>query len=379
MLDCFHRWDHFLHLPSGKQNSNGEVRGACPLCGASQNSKTAFVWNESKQRFRCFACNKYGDAFELLALQESKSKSDTLRYLIEYLDLYKDKDADAIQRIGADTERRRKQREREQRKAAAREEADREERRARAREIYCSTEEIPDGKETLHPAHRWAKRFGIWQEGLPWPVNVRLLDTEKGLSLTTALCEPDEWDYSTGWPLSRESIQAVHLVHINTDGSPREVHIGNNKINKQSIGLMSNCFSLISGSKSGKNISQEGIISVCEGLKDALAIYAETGHPALALIGTSGYRNARITDYLTTRNEQIIIWPDGDTPGREAALELREALQHKENGNVEILSLPDGYDPAEFITSSITTNTNTKKYNEKSFNRNHYTHHSPCV
>ena len=32
MLDCFHRWDHFLHLPSGKQNSNGEVRGACPLC-----------------------------------------------------------------------------------------------------------------------------------------------------------------------------------------------------------------------------------------------------------------------------------------------------------------------------------------------------------
>ena len=229
-------------------------------------------------RSSCWRCRK------------ANRKAIHLRYLIEYLDLYKDKDADAIQRIGADTERRRKQRKREQQEIAAREEADREERRARAREIYCSTEEIPDGKETLHPAHRWAKRFGIWQEGLPWPVNVRLLDTEKGLSLTTALCEPDEWDYSTGWPLSRESIQAVHLVHINTDGSPREVRIGNTKINKQSIGLMSNCFSLISGPKNVETRSQEGIISVCEGLKDALAIYAETGHPALALIGTSGYR-----------------------------------------------------------------------------------------
>ena len=378
MLDCFHKWDHFLHLPSGKQNSNGEVRGACPLCGASQNSRTAFLWNEQKQRFRCFACGAYGDAFELLALQEGKSKSDTLAYLIEYLDLHKDKDADAIQRIGADTERRRKQRKREQQEIAAQEEADREERRARAREIYCSTEEIPDGNETLHPAHLWAIRFGIWQEDLSWPVNVRLRCTEQGHSLVTALCKPDGWDYATGWPLSRESIEAVHLVHINKDGSPREVRIGNTTTNKQSIGLMSNCFSLISGSKSGKNISQEGIISVCEGLKDALAIYSETGHTVLTWIGLHGYRNPDIAEYLALRKERIIIWPDGDKAGREAALELREALRHKENGNVEILSLPDGYDPAEFITSSITTNTKTKEYNEK-YSRKHYTHHSPCA
>ena len=354
MLDCFHRWDHFLHLPSGKQNSNGEVRGACPLCGASQNSKTAFVWNESKQCFRCFACNKYGDAFELLALQESKSKSDTLRYLIEYLDLYKDKDADAIQRIAADTERRRKQREREQRKAAAREEADREERRARAREIYCSTEEIPDGNETLHPAHLWAKRFGIWKEDLSWPVNVRLRCTEEGYSLVTALCKPDGWDYATGWPLSRESIQAVHLVHIDEEGSPREIRLGNTTTNKHSCGLMSDCFSLISGPKSVKIASQDGIISVCEGLKDALAIFSEKGHTVLAMIGTAGFRNEATVEYLAKRQGTVYIWPDGDEAGRKAARKLRDALRGKGKHDVNVLPLPDGHDPALYISAKKT-------------------------
>ena len=378
MLDCFHRWDHFLHLPSGKQNSNGEVRGACPLCGASQNRQTAFVWNEQKQRFRCFACSAYGDAFELFAMQEGKSKGDTLAYLIEYLDLHKDKDADAIRRIGADAERRRKQREREQRKAAAREEADREERRARAREIYCSAVGIPDGNETLHPAHLWAKRFGIWQEGLPWPVNVRLRCTEEGYSLVTALCKPDGWDYATGWPLSKESIQAVHLVNINTDGSPREVHIGNTTTNKQSCGLMSNCFSLISGPKNVETRSQECIISVCEGLKDALAIYSVTGHTVLTWIGLHGYRNPDIADYLATRKERIIIWPDGDEAGREAALELREALRGKENGNVKILSLPDGHDPASYISAKNQLLTNTNKKNEE-LKRKPNRHYSSCA
>ena len=378
MLDCFHRWDHFLHLPSGKQNSNGEVRGACPLCGASQNSKTAFVWNEQKQRFRCFACNKYGDAFELFAMQEGKSKSDTLRYLIEYLDLYKDKDADAIRRIAADTERRRKQREREQEEIAAREEAEKERKREWARDAYSAAKGIPNGHSADNPAHRWANRFGIWQEDLPWPVNVRLRCTEEGYSLVTALCKPDGWDYATGWPLSKESIQAVHLVHINKDGSPREVHIGNTTTNKHSYGLMSNCFSLISGPKNVETRSQELIISVCEGLKDALAIYSETGHTVLTWIGLHGYRSPDIAEYLALRKERIIIWPDGDTPGREAALELREALQHKENGNVEILWLPDGYDPAEFITSSITTNTNTNKKNEE-LKKKPNRHYSPCA
>ena len=378
ILDCFFDWRHLLPLPPGKPSSSGELRGTCPLCGASKKSKTAFLWNEKKLRFTCFACGKHGDAFELLALQEGKSKSDTLRYLIEYLGLYKDKDADEIQRIAADAERRRKQREREQEEIAAREEADREERRARAREIYCSTEEIPDGNETLHPAHLWAKRFGIWKEGLPWPVNVRLRCTAKGLSLITALCKPDGWDYTTGGPFSRESIEAVHLVHINADGSPREVRLGNTTTNKHSCGLISNCFSLISGPKNVETRSQEGIISVCEGLKDALAIYSATGYPVLTWIGLHGYRNPDIADYLATRKERIIIWPDGDEAGRKAALELREALRGKENGNVKILSLPDEYDPASYISAKNQSITKTRKYNEE-LKRKPNRHHSPCA
>ena len=366
ILDCFFDWRHLLPLPPGKPSSSGELRGTCPLCGASKKSKTAFrLEREKTPCFTCFACGKHGDAFELLALQEGKSKSDTLRYLIEYLGLYKDKDADEIQRIAADAERRRKQREREQEEIAAREEADREERRARAREIYCSAEGIPDGNETLHPAHLWAKRFGIWQEGLPWPVNVRLRCTEKGYSLVTALCKPNGWDYATGWPLSRKSIQAVHLVHIDEEGSPREIRLGNTTTNKHSYGLMSDCFSLISGPKSVKTASQDGIISVCEGLKDALAIYSATGHTVLTWIGLHGYRNPDIADYLASRKERITIWPDGDEAGRKAALELREALRGKENGNVEILSLPDEYDPASYISAKNKLLIKTKEHHEK--------------
>ena len=364
MLDCFHAWRHLIHLPPGRHNSTGELRGTCPLCGASKKSKTAFLWNESKHRFRCFSCGKFGDAFELLTLQEKKSKGDTLRYLIEYLDIYKDKDAEAIRRIGTEAERRRKQREREQQEIAAQEEADREERRARAREIYCSAEGIPDGNETLHPAHLWAKRFGIWQEDLPWPVNVRLRCTEEGYSLVTALCKPDGWDYATGWPLSRESIEAIHLVHINKDGSPREVRIGNTTTNKQSCGLMSNSFSVICGPKTDQDTSQEGIISVCEGLKDALAIYSATGHTVLTWIGLHGYRNPDIAGYLASRKERITIWPDGDEAGREAARKLRDALQDKGRQDMRVLALPDGQDPAEYIAEYRKLST-TKIENEQ--------------
>ena len=176
---------------------------------------------------------------------------------------------------------------------------------------------IPDGNETLHPAHLWAKRFGIWQEGLPWPVNVRLRCAEEGYSLVTALCKPDGWDYATGWPLSRKSIEAVHLVHINADGSPREVRLGNTTTNKHSYGLMSDCFSLISGPKSVKIASQDGIISVCEGLKDALAIFSEKGHTVLAMDrhGTA-FRNPEATVGISCFSGQGTVSLYGPTETR---------------------------------------------------------------
>ncbi len=84
-------------------------------------------------------------------------------------------------------------------------------------------------------------------------------------------------------------------------------------------------------------------LAVCEGPIDALAI-AATGTEAWAAGGSSGL--PRRADELAATGREIELWPDGDRPGRAAAIRLLAELRGR-----RVLCrrrrLPDDSDPAQ--------------------------------
>lgn len=58
-----------------------ELRGSCPLCGASPSSGSVFAISRAKQTWRCYACERFGDVVDLHAATTGKGVADAARDL----------------------------------------------------------------------------------------------------------------------------------------------------------------------------------------------------------------------------------------------------------------------------------------------------------
>ena len=148
-------------------------------------------------------------------------------------------------------------------------------------------------------------------------------------------------DWTTAHPLGVPA--GVQLVHVAQDGAPRTDRGG---LAKRSHGTMAAAVAVI-----GAPLWRAAQVHVCEGLADALAVSAREDGPALASAGTAAL--SRLAPELAALGVPVLVWPDGDAPGRIAAGRLVTDLRRL--GAVAALAaVPDGHDPASLAGPSNT-------------------------
>ena len=194
----------------------------------------------------------------------------------------------------------------------------------RTTRLWSGAKSIP--RDPSHPARRWAARRNLWLECGIWPHAMRW---HTG-SIVAAFAPVAEWlEIETPEPTG------VQCLHIDPDGAPRQDRGG---LAKRSHGTMSGAVCVI-----GDPLKTSGVVHVTEGLADALAISARKPGAVLATGGTAGFK--RLAAPIADLDAVVILWPDGDEPGRCAAVELARKL--RELGAVcAIENPPNGEDPA---------------------------------
>ena len=98
----------------------------------------------------------------------------------------------------------------------------------------------------------------------------------------------------------------------------------------------------------GDPLSDAGRIHVVEGVADALAVAAREAGAVIAVGGTSGF--ARLTRDVSQLGVPVVIWPDGDEAGQNAASHLETALRDR-GAIANAAWIPLGKDPASLAGS----------------------------
>ena len=198
----------------------------------------------------------------------------------------------------------------------------------RAARLWMDSRAVP--LDPAHPARLWAARRHLWRPADPWPEAVRWLAHPDGGSLVAAFAPVDAWieAHPPGVP------PGVQLVHVAPDGSPRKDRDG---LGKRSHGTMRGAVAVI-----GDPLWRAGCVHVAEGLADALAVAAREDGAALAAGGTA---LSRLAPSLAGLGLGVVVWPDGDGPGRLAAGRLVADLRRR-GAAAALATVPDGKDPA---------------------------------
>ena len=124
---------------------------------------------------------------------------------------------------------------------------------------------------------------------------------------------------------------------IMTDQKPKYLNTSDTPVFKKS----ENLFSLNNAKNSGSRT-----LILCEGYMDVIAIHQAGFDFAVATLGTAlTPEQARIIKKYTNN---VIICYDADEAGQKATARAIEILR-KENLNIQVLTVPDGKDPDEFI------------------------------
>ena len=199
---------------------------------------------------------------------------------------------------------------------------------AKARRLWARSQPVP--LDASHPARRWAAARPLWPPGELWPEAVRWLPHPDGGSLVAAFAPVQDW--RTAHPPVPTGVQ---LVHLDGEGRPRKDRGG---LGKRSRGTMTGAVCVTGGP-----LDAAPAVHVAEGLADALAVAAREDGPALASAGTAAL--SRLAPALAALAVPVLVWPDGDPPGRNAAGRLVADLRRL--GAVAALAaVPDGLDPA---------------------------------
>ncbi|NOY69849.1 MAG: toprim domain-containing protein, partial [Deltaproteobacteria bacterium] len=90
-------------------------------------------------------------------------------------------------------------------------------------------------------------------------------------------------------------------------------------------------------------------IILTESIMDALSIETAGYSNVISIQGTNGLSNADIGMFKAHGVSRITLLLDGDDPGREAALRIKERLP---GFDITIKTLPDGHDPNSFLMAN---------------------------
>lgn len=190
----------------------------------------------------------------------------------------------------------------------------------------------PVPAEFEHPVRRWSR--GLLPSTMPMPHAVRY-HSEKRL-VVCCVATLNRWiDAFPKMPAP----QAVHVIAIGSLGEKRTPEKWNT-VNKRTYGRVYGCGVFVIGNPDSSNIN------ICEGVKDALAIYEREAGSVIASLTTF----SKLTNYpslikhVAERNP--VLFPDMDEAGKTSAQELTRALR-RAGATVKIRLGAEGDDPAD--------------------------------
>jgi len=184
---------------------------------------------------------------------------------------------------------------------------------------------------------------GVWPLKVPWPQTLRWLEEADGTGrLLAPLAPPDAWLSEAPVP---HASTGVHTLAVGYDGSAIEDRGG---LHKRSYGACAGCAWLCPG-------PPENPVGVAEGVADALAVRTLFERPCFALVGTAGFSNPKIAAALARIPQGVVIYPDGDAPGRKAARTLCQGILVR-GGRASVWDPPwRDSDPAEVAEAALQT------------------------
>ena len=230
---------------------------------------------------------------------------------------------------------------------------------AYAAKLWAAAVPIPDDSLPLkggspHPARKWAGRRNLWDPSRPWPVSMRwlhrdaLVDGKPAFryghtgagSIIAAVMPLDAWRGLLDDD-SPDDVEAAQLLALDEGGKPAKDRQDQDGLDKRTLGLIrGKCAFIPQGD------GQADALHVVEGVADALAVASDEALPVAAVLGTAGFASlAQGTGFGEL--ETVMIWADGDEPGRKATAKAARLLKinHPEI-RVSWRELPDGQDPA---------------------------------
>ena len=190
----------------------------------------------------------------------------------------------------------------------------------------------PVPTESEHPARRWSR--GLLPLTTQMPHSIRFHSRKEFVICCVATL--NRW--IDAFPKT-PAPQAVHAIAIDSTGKKR-CPVGWDTDDKRTYGRVHGCGVFVIGSP---DIS---IINICEGVKDALAIYErEPGGVIASLTTFSKFTNHySLIKHIAGRNP--VIFPDMDEAGKKATETLSQALR-RAGATVKIRLGADGADPAD--------------------------------
>ena len=315
-----------------RRRGRNEV-GLCPFHGEKTPSFTVYPDTES---FYCFGCGIGGDVINFIRHAENLDYFDAVRLLAQRagMDMPQDDSFD-------DSMRTLRMRIYEANREAAR--------------FFYSKLNSPEGKRGLDYLHnrclsdRTIRTFGLGFAPDSWSSLSDYLIKEKGFKPSELIEANLAFKNKKGGLTDRFRNRVMFPIidlrgnvvafggRIMTDEKPKYLNTSDTPAFKKSYNL----FAL----NKAKNSKSDKII-LCEGYMDVIAIHQAGFDFAVATLGTAlTPEQARIIKKYTNN---VIICYDADEAGQKATARAIEILR-KENLNIQVLTVPDGKDPDEFI------------------------------
>ena len=160
---------------------------------------------------------------------------------------------------------------------------------------------------------------------------MRRLSHPDGGSLVAAFAPVADW--TQAHPPTPTGVQ---LLHLDPEGRPRKDRGG---LSKRSHGNMVGAV-CVTGAPV---LRTPEALHVAEGIADGLAIASREPGAVIVAGGTAAF--ARLATDVAAIGAPVILWPDGDAPGRFAAAKLARWLRMR-GVAVQVADIPDGEDPA---------------------------------
>ena len=186
-----------------------------------------------------------------------------------------------------------------------------------------------------HPVRRWCRHRNLFPGNKELPPTIRWHEGKGYIIVALAPLR----DFNDAYPKAPEPRQ-FHLIAITKEGQKRHAFKG--KSDKRTWGRPSvTCIALFGNPMAAS-------INICEGVADALSIFARSPGTTLASITTfHKIKNCpSLITHLTAEGRSVTLFSDNDDAGRSAQNDLGRTL-YEQGGDVFVHENPMAKDPAQ--------------------------------